>query len=222
MAVTRERFEQGMTYDQYKDSMTRNRERLEENERSLKLDQAELAPFKDLPRPLNVLVIAEDWCGDVIANLPILGRLARESGKLNLRVFPRDQHPDLMDQFLNQGVHRSIPVFAFFDDQFNELGRFIERPASVTEQRAQRRREIFAQHPEFGSPDAPPDQLPEETRNALNQALTAMREEMAPFANREVVRELRAIVERAATQSPAALSGQAGAWQGEAGRAPGK
>ena len=222
MAVTRERFEQGMTYDQYKDSMTRNRERLEENERSLKLDQAELAPFKDLPRPLNVLVIAEDWCGDVIANLPILGRLARESGKLNLRVFPRDQHPDLMDQFLNKGVHRSIPVFAFFDDQLNELGRFIERPDSVTEQRAQRRREIFAQHPEFGSPDAPPDQLPEDARNALNQALTTMREELTPFANREVVRELRAIVERAATQPPAALSGQAGAWQGEAGRAPGK
>jgi len=67
----------------------------------------------------------------------------------------------------------------------------------VTELRAKKRAEIFAQHPEFGSPDAPPDQLPEDVRTRLNQALTAMREQTIPFANAEVVRELRAIVERA-------------------------
>ena len=32
MAVTKERFEQGMTYDEYKAQMTRNRERFDANE----------------------------------------------------------------------------------------------------------------------------------------------------------------------------------------------
>jgi len=36
MAVTRERFEQGLTYDQFKAHMTRNQERFEENERQLR------------------------------------------------------------------------------------------------------------------------------------------------------------------------------------------
>jgi hypothetical protein len=198
MMVTRERFEQGMTYDEYKLQMTRNRERLEANERRLVIDPSDLAAFQRLPRPLHVLVLAEDWCGDVIANLPILGRLAADSGKLDLRIFLRDQNPDLMDQYLNRGVYRSIPVFAFFDQDFNEVGRFIERPDSVTELRAARRREIYASNPEFGSPDAPIDQLPEEVRARLQAAIAAMREETAPFANAEVIRELRAIVERAA------------------------
>jgi hypothetical protein len=196
--VTRERFEQGMTYDEYKRQMTRNRERLEANERRLVIDPSDLAAFQRLPRPLHVLVLAEDWCGDVIANLPILGRLAADSSKLDLRIFLRDQNPDLMDQYLNRGVYRSIPVFAFFDQDFNEVGRFIERPDSVTELRAARRREIYASNPEFGSPDAPIDQLPEEVRARLQAAIAAMREETAPFANAEVIRELRAIVERAA------------------------
>ncbi|HEX5501108.1 MAG TPA: thioredoxin family protein [Thermomicrobiales bacterium] len=197
MAVTRERFEQGMTYDEYKAQMTRNRERLETVEHDLALTAADLAPFKNLKQPLNVLVLGEDWCGDVIANLPILARLAQESGKLNPRVFLRDQNLDLMDQYLKDGEFRSIPVFAFLDDDFNEVGRFIERPASVTELRAQKRRELFAQNPRFGSPDAPIDQLPEDVRTDLMQATNAMREETAPFANSEVVRELGAIAARA-------------------------
>jgi hypothetical protein len=196
MPVTRERFEQGMTYDQFKAGMTRNQSRFEANERRVELSPDDLRPFRNLPRPLNVLVIAEDWCGDVIDNLPILGRIAQESGKLNLRVFLRDQNLDLMDQYLNRGQFRSIPVFVFFDDAFNEIGRFIERPDSVTERRAQRRREIFAQNPKFGSPDAPVDQLPEEVRAELTQAIQAMREELKPIENREVIRELVSIVER--------------------------
>ena len=196
MALTRERFEMGMTYDEYKAQMTRNRERFEANERQVELDADDLAAFRRLPRPLNVLVLAEDWCGDVIANVPVLGRLAAESGKLNLRVFPRDQNPDLMDQYLNQGQFRSIPVFAFFDDEFRELGRCIERPAAVTKLREEKRREIYARNPELGSPDAPVDQLPEEARTKLAELIAEMRQEMAPFSNREVIRELRAIVER--------------------------
>jgi hypothetical protein len=197
MAVTRERFDQGMTYDQYKAQMTRNRERFEANERELQLDPDDLAAFQRLTQPLNVLVLAEDWCGDVINNLPILGRLAAESGKLNVRIFLRDQNPDLMDQYLNQGEFRSIPVFAFFDDQFHEIGRLVERPASVTARYARVRAEVFAQHPEFGSPETSIAELPEDVRAKVMEATAAAREQGKAGDNAEVVRELRAIVERA-------------------------
>ena len=195
MTITRERFESGLTYDAYKAQMTRNQERFEANERQVALGTDELDAFRRLPRPLNVLVLAEDWCGDVIANLPVLGRIAAQSGTLNLRIFLRDQNPDLMDQYLNQGKFRSIPVFVFFDDDFRQVGLWIERPDSVTALRARKRAELFAAHPEFGSPDAPVDQLPEAERLRLAQALTDMRDATAAFANAEVIRELRAIVE---------------------------
>ena len=196
MAVSRDRFEQGLTYQQYKEQMTRNREQFDKNETQFQPAPTDVEALRGLPQPLNVAVMAEDWCGDVIANLPVLGKLAQTTGKLNLRVFLRDQNLDIMDQYLKEGKFRSIPVFAFFDQDFNAVGQFIERPASVTELRARKRSDIFAKNPEFGSPSVPVDQLPEDVRVRLAEAQTKMREETAPFANAEVVRELRAIVER--------------------------
>jgi len=89
-------------------------------------------------------------------------------------------------------------VFVFFDESFRELGHWIERPASVTELRAERRRGIFAAHPEFGAPDAPVDQLPEDVRGRLQAELQKMRDDTASFANAEVVREIRDLVTRVA------------------------
>ena len=201
MGVTAERFNEGLTYDAYKAQMTRNRDRLEANEARVQLDPADLATFAALPRPLNVLVIAEDWCGDVISNLPALGRLAAESGKLNVRVFLRDQNPDLMDQYLKDGQFRSIPVFAVFDEDFNELGRMLERPESVTEELTRRRQAIYAENPEFGQYGAPVDQLPEDVRPRLMAKMNALRDELRPFIDREIIGALRAIVEGAAVRA---------------------
>lgn len=195
MTVTREQFAQGMTYDEFKAQMTRNQERFAANERQLELDPEDLAAFKSLPRSLNVLVLAEDWCGDVIDNLPILGRLAAESGKLSIRVFLRDQNLELMDRYLKHGQFRSIPVFVFFDEQFHEIGRFIERPASVTERYGQQRQKAYAQHPELGSPDTPISQLPEATRMKLAEITAASRAQIKAVNNQDVVRSLREIVE---------------------------
>jgi hypothetical protein len=192
--MTAERFATGLTYDDYKKAMTRNLDRVEANEARLTLDPEAVRFFKSLPQPLKVVVLAEDWCGDVIANLPVIGRLAKEVGKLDLRIFYRDQNEDLITHWLNQGKYQSIPVVAFFDKDFRELGHWIERPASVTELRAKKRREIFAAHPEYGSPDAPVDQLPEDVRTKLQADLQKMRDDTVGFANAEVQRELRELV----------------------------
>ena len=192
--MTQERFDSGLTYEAYKDAMTRNRDRVEANEQRVALDPDTVRAFKSLPRPLNVVALAEDWCGDVIANLPVLGRLAAEVGTLNVRVFYRDQNEDLISRWLNQGKFKSIPVFAFFDEDFHELGHWIERPASVTELRAKKRREIFASDPAYGSPDSPVDALPEDVRTRLQADLQKMRDETTTFANAEVQRELRELV----------------------------
>lgn len=197
MIVDAAYFAKGVSYDAFKASMTRNREQLEANERAVVLDPADLAAFRRLPQPLHVVAIAEDWCGDVIANLPVLARLAEASGKLDLRVFDKSKHPELMAHYRNAGRFESIPVFVLFDEAFRELGVWIERPASVTARRAERRLAIYASDPAFGSPDAPVADLPDEVRGRLAVELQSMRAELKPWADREVVRELRGLVERA-------------------------
>jgi Thioredoxin len=204
MAVTRAQFESGMTYQAYKDQMTRNREQLEQNEKDLDLKADDLEAFKNT-RPVNVLALAEDWCGDVIANLPILGRIANEAGTLNVRVLLRDTEPGsvVMDEHLNRGEFKSIPTLIFLDDNYNELAVWIERPDSVTKLREEKRQQLYKDNPSWGDPSKPIAELPEDVRAEVQQKTGAMRNETKPFANSEVVRELRAIVERISAKQPA-------------------
>lgn len=196
MTVTRERFEQGMDYEAYKAQMTRNRERFEENEQTVQLGADDLAFFQSLPQPLDVLVLTEDWCGDAIANLPVLGRLAAESGKLNLRVFLRDQNLDLIDQYLNDGKHRSIPTFVFFGDDFRELGHWIERPAAISAKRATAMAELYATAPELQglAPGGSPAELPDAARERVMRFYGEFRARHRAESDAEVVREIRELV----------------------------
>jgi len=131
--VTKERFKQGMTFQQYLDQMNTNKDRLMQQLAEVRVRPEDKAVFSNRTDKLNVLVITEDWCGDAMTNFPVLAKMVEGAANVEMRVFLRDQNPDLMDRYLNQGIFRSIPVFAFFDDQMRELARFIERPPVVTE-----------------------------------------------------------------------------------------
>jgi len=131
--VTKERFMHGMTFQQYLDQMGTNKEKFLEFLKEIKIRPEDREALKKLGRKLNVLVITEDWCGDALYNFPVLAKLVEGNPNVEMRVFLRDKNPDLTDQYLNQGIYRSIPVFAFFDEKMKEVARFIERPPKVTE-----------------------------------------------------------------------------------------
>src|SRR5207302_7225680 len=124
---------------------------------------------------------------------------------LNLRVLLRDQEPgaQVMDAHLNRGQYKSIPTVIFLDGGFNEVGVWIERPDSVTKLREEKRRAYYAQHPEWGDPSKPIAELPEEVRTQVQQATAAIRTDMKAWANSEVVRELRQLVQNAVARQPA-------------------
>lgn len=132
--VTRERFEQGMTLQQYLDQMGTNKDAFTRFLSEIEIKPEDRQALAKLGKKLKVLVITEDWCGDALYNVPVLAKLVEGSPNVELRVFLRDKNPDLMDQYLNRGMFRSIPVFAFFDGNMNEVARFIERPPKVTEE----------------------------------------------------------------------------------------
>ena len=132
--VTNERFAQGMTLRQYLDQMGTNKEKFVQFLNEIKIKPEDKAALDRLGRKLKVLVITEDWCGDALYNVPVLARMVEGNPNVEMRIFLRDKNPDLMDQYLNQGLYRSIPVFAFFDEHMNEVARLIERPPAQTEE----------------------------------------------------------------------------------------
>ncbi len=187
----------GMSYLEFVAGMTRNQERIQQLRSSITLLDDERAVFAALAKPLDVLVLAENWCSDVVAGLPILDALREASGdRLRLHIYLRDQHPELMDQFLNQGRYRSIPVFAFFNEDHQEIGRFIERPSDLNAQREQRRTLLYANHPEMGEPETPIESLSREQQEARRQLLSELDHELYETRVRLTIRDLRSIAEK--------------------------
>ena len=127
-----QRFATGMTWKDYLAQMGDTRARTEENYTKASLTSEEKQFFSSLGQVKYVLMLAENWCGDVHRNSPMIARIAEAMPGCDLRVFLRDQNPDLTDCFLNNG-YRSIPIVAFFDKDWNEIGRWIERPGAATQ-----------------------------------------------------------------------------------------
>jgi hypothetical protein len=128
--VTKERFEQGLTLQQYVDHMSVNRERFVEALEEAAVGPADAQMLERLGDTRRVLVISEDWCGTCLAHVPFVAKLVESRPNIEMRLFLRDANLDLMDQYLKKGRYRSIPVFAFFDEHMNELARFLEtRPS---------------------------------------------------------------------------------------------
>ena len=125
--MTNDLFAQGMSAREYIEQMDLNRDRFVRALDATKLGAGEETLLARFGAVRNVLAITEDWCGTSVGVLPYVFKLVEASPGVELRVFLRDANPELMDRYLKDGRHRSIPVVVLFDDAFTELARFIER-----------------------------------------------------------------------------------------------
>ncbi len=78
---------------------------------------------------LRCLILAADWCGDVVRNVPVIFRALEHSG-IPIEVLIMEQHTETMDQFLTMGG-RAIPIVIFVDTGGYVLGKWGPRPKHV-------------------------------------------------------------------------------------------
>ena len=76
---------------------------------------------------INLLVITEPWCGDSVAILPVVKKIAEANSKWKLKLVLRDENLDLMEKFLTNG-NKAIPIFLFLDGGYNFLFKWGPRP----------------------------------------------------------------------------------------------
>ncbi len=72
-------------------------------------------------------LISEAWCGDAGNIIPMMALLAKEVEGAELKVMIRDEHPEIMENYLINGG-KSIPIFVLFDEDFNQLKKWGPRP----------------------------------------------------------------------------------------------
>lgn len=128
-------FKEALTFQEFVDSMQVNQETFLANYAAYQLSEAEKAFFASLPEPVEVLILAHDWCGDVVANTPLFGKIEAETGKLRLHILLRDpDNVDIAEAYPHPDGRNHIPTYIFFNQAGEELGVFIERPAEITTQ----------------------------------------------------------------------------------------
>ena len=125
------RFATGLNWKDYMAQMGDTRARTESNYAKSDLTDDERKFFGSVTGVKYVIMLAENWCGDVHRNSPLIAHICEAMPGAELRVFFRDQVPDLRDTFLNNG-YQSIPVVVFFDKDWNEIGRWMERAHAAT------------------------------------------------------------------------------------------
>ena len=130
MVALRAAWDKALTYDEFVREAEKNCGLWEGVYRTARIPDWAFEKACSIGKGVKLLVIAEDWCGDASNTTPILARLGHEAECLEMRVLKRDEHPEVMDQYLTNGT-RSIPIVIALDSDFDELGYWGPRPSEV-------------------------------------------------------------------------------------------
>jgi len=126
MALTEDKFNQGMTPQVYIDQIKVNKQTILDIYNTIKIPDTAKAQFDGRSEPLRLAVFTADWCGDAVSTTPVIMRLAESTPGLAIQVFNRDDELELTNSFLPENRAGTVPVFIIMDESMNEIARFIE------------------------------------------------------------------------------------------------
>ncbi|MCI0866015.1 MAG: thioredoxin family protein, partial [Chloroflexi bacterium] len=126
MAITKQKFDQGMTPQEYIDQIKVNKQPFLDIYNALDVPDKAKALFDGLDSPLNLAVFTADWCGDAVSTTPVILRLAQATPGLSVQVFNRDDELEITNSFLPENRAGTVPVFIVMDSSMAEIARFVE------------------------------------------------------------------------------------------------
>ncbi len=109
-----------------------NDRRMKRLDKTLKIDETVKEAFIKANTKVTWLVLSEGWCGDAAQSLPVINKLATLNNGIDLRVISRDDHDELMSNFLTNGG-KAIPKLIVYDNKNKEvLNSWGPRPSIAT------------------------------------------------------------------------------------------
>ena len=199
--LTQEKFDQGMTTQQYIDQIKVNKEPFVTIYETVQVPAESLDLFNGLSEPLKLAVFTADWCGDAVSTTPVILKLADSTSNISLQVFNRDDELELSNSFLPEHRAGTVPIFVVMDQQLNQVVRFIETAGALV--------------PDIDSMDAAIDQETaglneDEQRQAKRGRRTSYRVERAQQWGDVILKEFGGLVQDALAQSPQDLPVEGG------------
>ena len=132
--LTQEKFDQGMTTQQYIDQIKVNKDPFVAIYEAVQIPAGPLGLFNGLSEPLKLAVFTADWCGDAMSTTPVILKLADSTPNLSVQVFNRDDELDLSNSLLPEHRAGTVPIFVVMDQEMNQVVRFIETANTLVPQ----------------------------------------------------------------------------------------
>ncbi|MFN7014952.1 MAG: thioredoxin family protein [Bacteroidia bacterium] len=151
--ITKELLEKAFSYNQYRNLIIQllsenkttgsnhsedyinytkmNVQRMERLDKSIEIKANVANELLSLNQALIWLVITEAWCGDAAQICPVIAKLSDLTSKIDLKFILRDEHPEIMNQYLTNGG-KSIPILVCLDAAtLQPLGHWGPRPQTA-------------------------------------------------------------------------------------------
>ncbi|WP_299218921.1 thioredoxin family protein [uncultured Aquimarina sp.] len=97
-----------------------NDRRMKRLDKTLKINGAIAEAFSSAATNIIWLVLTEGWCGDAAQSLPVINKLSEMNEGIDLRIISRDEHDELMNNFLTNGG-KSIPKLIAYNKETQEV-----------------------------------------------------------------------------------------------------
>lgn len=128
--MTLERFHEGDTWETFVEQMQQNQKRIRRLYEEARIPEDVRAAFAEAVQAhggtLYLTALAEDFCPDVVATLPLVARLVEAVPGLEWRIFVRSEHSDLRAAYAAEGITH-IPTITIWTADFRPLGHLVER-----------------------------------------------------------------------------------------------
>lgn len=164
-AFLRAKFAVALEYEAYLATDPARAERWIEFARNVRLRDEQRRLLQSFTREMNVIVSSGLWCGDCVAQGPMLAAIAEANPLVRMRWVDRDEHRDLAERItINQGMR--VPTVVFMAEDFEPVGIFGDR--TLTRYRAIAAKQLGAHCPLPGAP-VPQDELDATVQEWLNE-----------------------------------------------------
>lgn len=132
MSVPRERFADGLTWDEWMDRLEDERFPWEDRFRAASLGSLR-ADYQSLPTPRYVICVMDPDDADSQAIVPLLAKACDQAGAaggVDFRLFLLDEARDIADQYMI-GEQHELPFCAVFDQDWIQVGFWSYTPERI-------------------------------------------------------------------------------------------
>lgn len=131
----RDLYRSGQSFDDFLGEAERRRALWLENwGKSEGIDMAMVERARAVGGIWHFLVVAIDSCSDSVSTIPYLARLVEQADNLHMRVVDPDAGAEVMRSHRTPDGRPSTPTVVLLDEDFDEVGCFIERPTWLRDQ----------------------------------------------------------------------------------------